>query len=81
MYVCIKTCFLGSLYRVGDIVLAEIAGQAPMHFDKIQARTKEKIDQEIEEKIPEIKKRRQVNKPISAKDYLKSQHKVKIAGE
>jgi hypothetical protein len=52
-----------------------------MCFDKIQARTKEKIEQEIEEKVPEIKKRRQANKPMSSRDLLKARSTIRVAGD
>lgn len=81
MYVCIKKCFIESLFHVGDVVDADTASLAPKCFEKLQSRTKEKMEQEIEEKIPEIATRKNANKPISARDLLKSRNKVKIAGE
>lgn len=81
MYVCTKKCFIESLYNVGDVVDQETASLAPQCFDKLQSRTKEKMEKEIEEKIPEIAERNNVNKPISSRELLKRRHKVKIAGE
>lgn len=81
-YACKKMCFVGSLCRVGDIVSEEVASLSPSCFVELKSKGYKAIQDELEEKIPEVKQmRKHEPKLMTNRDILKAKASIKVAGD
>jgi hypothetical protein len=76
MYVCKEPCFIGRLWRVGDVTDSEeLATSAPGKFLSLKSKQSAKIKAEIEDLIPEMAEKNLGRvQPITSTELYESQH-------